>query len=159
MPPLFTLRRAELTDMDALVELRIALLREVRNLFPDISRTELTAVIEAHRHYFADQLPSGGYIGLVAEVDGKVIGTGGLVLLRRPPYKENLNGLEGYLMNVYTVPEWRGKGVATAIVSQILSMARRSGAKRVWLHAEPEATRIYEKAGFVSKSSEMEIFL
>ncbi len=159
MPSVFTLRRAELRDLDVLVEMRIALLREVGNLSGDSSQSELRSLVEAHRNYFRSNLATGQYIGFAAEVKGRIVGTGGLVLLERPPYKGNLTGLEGYLMNVYTVPEWRRKGIARALVEQILAGAKRFGAKRVWLHAEPDAKRIYEAAGFVSKSSEMEMFL
>ena len=155
----FTLRRAELRDLDVLVEMRIALLREVGNLSGDSSQSELRSLVEAHRNYFSSNLATGQYFGFAAEVEDRIVGTGGLVLLARPPYKGNLTGLEGYLMNVYTVPEWRRKGIATALVQQILAAAKRSGVKRVWLHAEPDAKRIYEAAGFVSKSAEMEMLL
>ncbi len=159
MPSDFTLRRTELRDLDALVEMRMGLLREVGNVSSDISQSELAAVTEAHRHYFGDSVATERYVGFVAEIDGRIVGTGGLVLLERPPYKGNLAGLEAYLMNVYTVPQWRGKGIATAIVRQIVNNAERFGAKRVWLHTEPGAQRLYEKAGFVSKNSEMEMLL
>jgi GNAT superfamily N-acetyltransferase len=157
MPPIFTLRRAERSDLEALVQMRIALLREVGNIGAESSPAELAAVVEAHRRYFSESIPFGKYLGVVVEAAGKPVGTVGLVLLERPPHRENLRGLEGYLMNVYTVPEWRGKGAATAMVDRILALAKQAGAKRVWLHTEPEARRIYEKAGFVAKNSEMEI--
>ena len=112
----FTVRRTELTDLDALVEMRIALLREVGNVSGDGGQSELAGLIEAHRQYFQENLATGRYVGFAADMDGTIVGTGGLVVLERPPYQGNLAGLEGYLMNVYTLPRCRGKGVATAIV-------------------------------------------
>jgi GNAT superfamily N-acetyltransferase len=158
MPPILTLRRAERSDLEALVQMRMALLREVGNIGAESGPGELAAVVEAHKRYFSESIPAGKYLGIAAQAEGKVVGTGGLVLLERPPYRGNLSGVEGYLMNIYTVPNWRGKGVASAVVDQILALAKQSEVKRVWLHAEPEARRIYEKAGFVAKTSEMEIF-
>jgi len=139
--------------------MRIALLREVGNITVDMSQHELTALIEAHRLYFTNNLPAGKYVGFVADADGRIVATGGLVFLERPPYNRNLTGLEAYVMSIYTVPEWRGIGVATAIMKELLAFARQASVKRVWLHAEPEAKQVYERAGFVCKNSEMEVLL
>ncbi|MBD2524509.1 GNAT family N-acetyltransferase [Nostoc sp. FACHB-133] len=32
----------------------------------------------------------------------------------------NLSGLEAYILNVYTIPMWRGQGIATALLKEII---------------------------------------
>jgi GNAT superfamily N-acetyltransferase len=154
---MFTIRRTDLSDLEALVRLRIALLREIGHITARTTEDELAALIEAHRQYFRDNLATGKYVGFAAVAQGRIVGNGGLVFLERPPYNGNLAGSEAYLMNMYTDPEWRQKGVAEGIVNRILPFAKEAGAKRIWLHSEPKAKRIYERAGFVPKSSEMEV--
>lgn len=52
---------------------------------------------------------------------------------------------------------WRGQGIVTALLKQIISFVRATEAKRLWLHTTEDGKRIYEKLGFVSTSKEMEM--
>ena len=57
----------------------------------------------------------------------------------------------GYLDNVATFPEARGRGMASAIVSHAIELARDSGAEHVGLFTDPDAlpvVRMYERLGF-----------
>jgi len=70
---------------------------------------------------------------------GRLIALGALVLLE---------GV-GYVDNVATEPEARGRGYASAITSRIVAEARAGGAETVFLLAEPEGPiRLYERIGF-----------
>jgi len=159
MPIPFTIRAAELRDIEALVEMRIELLRVAAALGvpANLSDAEWKAVGNAVRKYFSEALANGKHYGVVAEADGKLVACGGIVYMERPPYQGNFAGLEAYLMNMYTLPEWRGRGVGAAIVDALLKESRRAGAKRVSLDAEPHARRLYEKAGFHGNVEAMEI--
>jgi GNAT superfamily N-acetyltransferase len=54
---------------------------------------------------------------------------------------------EGYVLNMYTVPEFRKTGIGSAIVDAMLTHARRED-MRLCLIALDDARRIYERAGF-----------
>jgi len=155
----FKVRKAELRDVEALVRMRFELLHVAAALGvpKDLSESEWEAVREATRKYFTRALPAGGHCGVVAEAGGVVVGCGGIVFMERPPYQGNLTGREAYLMNMYTEPEWRGKGIGAAIVGELLRCAREAGAKRVSLDAEQNARRLYAKAGFHGNVEAMEI--
>jgi len=155
------IRRAEVRDIEALVRLRVELLHVAAALGAptNLSAAEWKVVETAIREYFARDLPTGKHCGVVAEANGKVVACGGIVFMERPPYQGNLAGLEAYLMNMYTLPEWRGKGAGAAIVAELLKHARAAGATRVLLDAEPNARRLYEKAGFHGNVEAMEILL
>ncbi|MBW4428008.1 MAG: GNAT family N-acetyltransferase [Nostoc desertorum CM1-VF14] len=60
-------------------------------------------------------------------------------------------------MNVYTIPMWRGQGIATALLKEIINFVRATEAKPLRLHATEDGKRIYEKLGLVLTSKEMEI--
>ncbi|MBN3890358.1 MAG: GNAT family N-acetyltransferase [Nostoc sp. JL31] len=151
---MFNLRQANLQDLEALIELRLELLREAGEIKGDSDTTNL---VEATRKYLGEKMPSGEFLAWVAEVDSQIVGTTGLVFFQRPPYNGNLSGLEAYFMNVYTIPMWRGQGIATALLKEIISFVRATEAKRLWLHATEDGKRVYEKLSFVSTAKEMEI--
>ncbi|WP_193196433.1 GNAT family N-acetyltransferase [Nostoc sp. MG11] len=151
---MFNLRQANLQDLEALVDLRLELLREVGDIKGD---TDTAALAQSTRNYFVEKMPQGEFLAWVAEVDNQIVATSGLVFFQRPPHNGNLSGLEAYVMNVYTVPPWRGKGIATALLKQINSFVRTTEAKRIWLHATQDGKRIYEKLSFASTTKEMEI--
>jgi GNAT superfamily N-acetyltransferase len=155
----FKIRRAELRDVEALVAMRFDLLHVAAALGvpTDLSEEEWEAVRVATRDYFTKSLASGTHCGVVAEADGCVVACGGIVFMERPPYQGNLEGREAYLMNMYTLPEWRGKGMGAAIVAELVKCAKEAGAKRVSLDAEPNARRLYGKAGFHENVEAMEI--
>jgi GNAT superfamily N-acetyltransferase len=157
----FTIRSAEVRDIEALVQLRLELLHVAAALDAptNLTEAEWKQVGNAIRDYFSGALPDGKHCGVVAEVEGKVIACGGLVFFERPPYQGNLAGLEAYLMNMYTLPEWRGKGAGTAILAELLKQARQAGVKRISLDAETKARRLYEAAGFHGNAEAMEIWL
>ncbi|HEY8597142.1 MAG TPA: GNAT family N-acetyltransferase, partial [Thermomicrobiales bacterium] len=90
---------------------------------------------------------------------GVAVGSGGLIFIQKPPLPSNTSGREGYLMNMYTAPSWRGRGVARGIVGTILAFAREAGVDTVRLHASVPGRPVYERAGFTATDSEMVITL
>ena len=62
-------------------------------------------------------------------------------------------------MNMYTLPEERGRGLATELLKRLLDDARELRIAVVVLHAMPKGRSIYLKAGFVPSESEMRLRL
>lgn len=145
------IRLATVDDLEALVQLRLALLREIGNL-NDADTTPLT---EATEQYLSQKL-SQGFTTWIADVDGKIIATSDVVIFERPPVEKNLLGLETYLMNIYTIPQYRGNSIAAALL-KLLAFVKKTGARRIWLHATKDGQHLYEKLGFVSTTTEMEL--
>ncbi len=148
------LRRAIPDDAEALSRLRLDLLREIGNLADDRQAGPLLAAIRA---YFAPRLIRGEFVAWVAEADGRLVATSGLVFFERPPDAGNLSGVDAYVMNMYTLPPWRGRGVATALLAELLRFAQASAAGGLRLHATEEGRPIYQRAGFRQTATEMEL--
>lgn len=89
----------------------------------------------------------------------KLVATGSLCLFTRIPYKENLSGLEGYILNIYTSPHVRKYGFANQILDNIIEFSLKNDIKRLWLNNSKQGTNLYLKRGFVKKENEMELFL
>ena len=108
--------------------------------------------------YFTAAIPSGEYVGWIAcsTDDGTPIAGAGLQirsLLPRPtlPGDGLLLGREGLVLNVYTAPSWRGRGVARQLMDTIIAWAAAdAGIVRLVLAASPAGRPLYEKMGFVA---------
>ncbi len=151
------IRRATAADVDALVELRTALFTEIGRLGPDPA--EVAWFRDANRAYLAESIPAGSFLAWVAEVDGRVVATSGLVLFPVPPQPENPGGLVAYVMNMYTRPGYRRRGIAKAVLEAILAHVKATTAGHVLLLTTPTGRGLYARAGFDLLSRAMELHL
>lgn len=147
------IRRATLDDIERLAQLRCALMREMGA----VAEEDVPALAEATRRYLAAELPAGGFHSwVVCDEAGTIIACSGLVFAQKPPSPSNLGGREAYVMNMYTVPAWRGRGLAAELLTVALACARVSGATQARLHATAQGRAIYERAGFAPVDNEMQ---
>src|SRR5436309_435460 len=93
------IRLATADDVESLVALRMAFLAEVSEADPADA-----ALLTALRRYFATVVPAGEFVAAIAEHDGQVVASSGLVYHCHPPSPANMAGCEAYVMNMYTVP-------------------------------------------------------
>jgi len=152
----FTLRRATVEDIDLLVELRDVMWREIAE---GMELGDVSEALGNTREYFEAAVPSGDYVCLLAESDDRVVGVGGMVVYRKPSQPLSPAGVEGYILNMLTVDKWRGKGVASAIMRELLAFAREAGAGLVWLRATEAGRHVYEKVGFAENPRYMQLKL
>lgn len=146
-----TIRRADMKDLEEVINLRLAFLREVK---PDAGELE-PAVLDSTRQYIAEKLPAGDFLVWLVEEQQQIIGTSGLVFFHRPPTFSCMSELHAYVLNMYTIPERRGQGVATMLLQHIIDYVKTTPASRITLHASEMGRPIYERLGFVASSSEM----
>jgi GNAT superfamily N-acetyltransferase len=140
-------RRANISDIEFLVDYRVRFLNELYN-HPEDDETEILR--KTLRQYFSEAIPSNNFIAWLAEYSGKIIGTSGMVMWRMPARYEGLeSGRLGYILNLYTVPEARRKGICTRLLNELIKEAKSLGLKYLHLHSSEEGRNIYRKAGFV----------
>ena len=148
--------RASEKDIEEIVCLRIALLKELGEI---TSIQEEQLVLSSTKKYFKETLSNNEFISYIAKSNGEAVGVSGIVFLKRPPYLENLNGIEAYILNMYTIPEHRGRGISKKLLESCIEECRNSGVKRVWLHTSDDGKGLYQKKGFTCKNNEMELFI
>jgi len=140
-------RRANINDIEFLVDYRVRFLNELYN-HPEDDENEILR--KALRQYFSEAIPSNNFIAWLAEYNGKIIGTSGMVVWRMPARYGGLeSGRLGYILNLYTVPEARRKGICTRLLNELIKEAKSLGLKYLHLHSSEEGRNIYRKAGFV----------
>jgi GNAT superfamily N-acetyltransferase len=109
-------------------------------------------------------LADGSYVGWLAiDAGGNVIaGAGVHIKLQLPRISHDHARIEDspvpLAVNVYTEPQWRGKGIARALMRELMRWASEQGTDRVVLHASDAGRPLYESLGFHS-TNEMRWFV
>lgn len=151
-----TVRRVGPADVDAWARLRVALMLSEDLLEPGDDGAALRATVAG---WLRERLDSPAFGAYVAEVDGRVVGSGGITVYDSPP-GPSPGAREAYIMSMYTEPEWRGRGVARAVLTALVSFARNAGGvSRVWLRASAVGRPLYLRAGFEPRDSYLQITL
>lgn len=143
-------RRATINDVETLVGYRIRFLKELGTQKGHIPQEAVTEILKKNlREYFSKAIPTKDFIALLAENNGKIIGTGTLVAWQRPPkYGRLESGWGGYILNLYTVPEARRRGICTRLLIELTKEAKSLGLKYLHLRATQDGISIYKRAGF-----------
>ena len=145
-PAQLHIRRAVRADLPIVLDLRLAFDRELLggDLPPDRVGPHRSQVAD----YLATHVDGETYRVFVAEDGGRIVGMGGLVVVDRPPHARSRRSGEGFIVNVYTLPRWRGNGVGRAIMEALVADARRLRLRRVYLRTSDEGRALYEGMGF-----------
>jgi len=125
--------------------------RQRRQMFLDAGQPDddrMAAMFEAFVPWVREHLVREKYIGWLAREDGKTAGGAGLWLMEFPPHFLQVDPVRAYLLNFYTAPEFRGRGLAKVLLKEAVDEAGRRGCEVVTLHASKFGRPIYEKNGF-----------
>lgn len=153
---MFFLRLATKDDIQQIVELRIKFIKEIRIDAPTDKMDEYREVMS---NYLKKEMSSGNFIAWLAVANNEIIATSGLITIQRQPQLWNMTGQEVYIMNMYTKPEWRRKGIGTAILEKLIEEARNRCIEAIKLHATPMGKTLYEKRGFKIGHPDMYLYL
>ena len=89
---------------------------------------------------------------LVAESDrGKVMGSSSLHII------EKINRKVGLIEDVVVFEKYRGKSVASTLVSQLISISKKEGCYKTILNTDSKTIPFYKKLGFTQKNLQLEI--
>ena len=89
---------------------------------------------------------------LVAESDrGQIMGSSSLHII------EKINRKVGLIEDVVVFKKYRGKSVASSLVSQLISISKKEGCYKTILNTDSKTKPFYEKLGFTQKNFQMEI--
>ena len=90
-------------------------------------------------------------IAFIAKDDNQIVSVAYLHIIEMPANSILLNGLYGEVLNVYTEPEYRGKGLCSQLIKNLIEYGKKRGLGRVDLSATKEGYPIYKKVGFFDK--------
>lgn len=138
---------ASKTDIKELIRLRIAYMIED---FGGISDYEQECMEKQLPDYFNRKLGSE-LVAFIAKDNNRIVSVAYLHIIEMPANSILLNGLYGDVLSVYTEPEYRGKGLCTQLIKNLIEYGKKRGLGRVDLSATKEGYPIYKRIGFVDK--------
>ncbi len=146
--------QASLKDAELLTSTRIQVLRAANRL-PD--STDMSDVAQQSKAYYEQALSDGSHAAYLVFDGERVVGAGGVSFFKVMPTYHNPTGKKAYIMNMYTDPEYRRRGIASRILDLLVSEARARGIDAISLEATDMGRPLYVKYGFVPMEHEMEL--
>lgn len=146
------IRKVGADQLEELTELRIKVLRAANKLS---GSADLSAVEKSSREYFRRGFETDSFSVYFAYEGERVVGCGGVSFYEVMPTCDYPDGSSAYIMNMYTDPEFRRRGIAYAILDVLISECRARKVGRITLEATDMGRPLYEKYGFVKLEHEM----
>lgn len=144
------IRKATIDDLNIIVKLRKQqLIDEGSNPIIDIDHDLET--------FFTNVITDESLYQLLAVENEEVIATGAIIYYPFPPSYINQSGERAYVTNIYTHPNFRGRGIAQQIISLLIKDAEVRDIKKIFLAASPLGKPVYKKLGFEEAHEWMEI--
>ena len=143
------IRKSTVEDIETLIRIRIDYLVADTGY---LTEEEKVVIISQLTEYYNKHI-NCDFIAILAEIDGKVVSAAFLVLVEKPANPAFMTGKTGTLLNVFTYPEYRRRGIAKVVVERLLDEAKQLGASCIDLSATVQGKPLYEKLGFTAGNS------
>lgn len=148
-------RRATISDLEILTLARVEFFADIHK---DMTEQEKLNIYEQNKIYFEETLIDNTFMAYLAFDGDLLVGTSGVNFYKTPPNPKNPTGKTAYISNMYTKPEYRGRGIAAKLFAMTAEEARKRGCGKVVLHATDMGRPIYEKYGFFIPNGAMEYY-
>jgi GNAT superfamily N-acetyltransferase len=123
-----------------------------RRMFEEMGYTDaqqLAALDQSSAEFFGQALMAGTYRAWYVEVKGAVVAGGGVLILPFQPGPRDPRPERPWIVNVFTEPAHRGKGLARVLMAEMVEWCRAQGFTVVSLHASDAGRPIYAGMGFL----------
>ena len=143
------IRKANVDDIEILMEIRLEMLRVVNDLSEEEEFDKV--LVDCSREYFLH----GDQTTVIAVDNGKAIGCASISYINRMPTFDHPTGKRAHLMNVYTNKAYRRQGIGRKMVEVLIEEAREKGCTEVSLDATEQGRFLYTQLGFTANESGM----
>lgn len=124
-----------------------------RHRYPDLDETH--PALANYANWLADALAQDVYRGWLYKQEGEAVAGIGLILLNWGPSKNDPSPIRARVVNVFTAPKARRRGLARSLLTHALDEAHHLGIRTVSLGTSEMAHDLYEEFGFQFYPSEM----
>ena len=143
-----TLRRATPDDAPTITAQRHQMFAD-NELTTEARYKEMDLTFEP---WVRERLTDGRYVGLFLEENTTILAACGIFYMDFPPHYLDPNPIRAYLLNFYTAPEARGRGLATQLLQHAVDECKKANVQVITLHASKFGKPIYEKFGFTQNN-------
>ena len=141
--------QANVTDVDELVELRVAYLTEDNG---ELDGDDETAIRDGLPSYYKAHLDHDLHAYVIRE-GGRITSCAFLIVVEKPMSPAFMSGRTGIVLNVYTRPDCRRRGYAKQVMKALLADADKLGLSVVELQATDDGYPLYLSVGFKDDES------
>lgn len=139
------IREIGTNEVDLLTTYRLAYLTEMQG---ERSEEYQISLKDELNQYFTEALAENRFFAFLAQQEDEILSFGAMVLKKIPGDFNQSMYLEGDILNMYTVPFARRKGISAMILQELLIEARNRGVSKVSLHTSKDGEKLYRKFGF-----------
>jgi len=141
------IRLATHGDIDVLVEMRRTFTFEDPEMSHATGHPEFEAECTA---FLAEAVSSGRWQVWVAELDAEIVAHVYVALIDKAPRPVRENTKIAYLTNVYTRPEFRGRGVGSLLIRRAQAAAREAHVELMIVWPADESVDFFKREGFAA---------
>ncbi len=146
---MITYRKARPSDIPTLIELRLGYMHETHE---DLEPHVFDEIAAQSKGYFQEHLNRDCVVYL-AEEDGRSAGCVFFLLINKPASPLFITGKTGTLMNVYTLPEFRRRGIGEKLVNMAIEDGKAWDLSYIELRATECGYPLYKKLNFIEDKS------
>ena len=142
-------------NVSLLVKYRMAYLAELKG---NATSAQDSATEQGLYLYFKEAIEQEQVFAFMAVLEGKgeaeavleaeVVSFGAMVVKKIPGDFDQPVYLEGDILNMYTLPAHRKKGISTLILKRLIEEAKKRGISKIALHTTKAGEKLYRKEGF-----------
>jgi GNAT superfamily N-acetyltransferase len=141
---------AQKSDIPQLTQLRIDFLKVGQ---PDMSEETEKTLKDNITAFFEKHLNKDSVVFIARDDSadaphGKIVSTAILNIFEKPANPSYIHGRVGEVNSVYTIPEYRRRGIALQIIKNLVEYSKENQIDRVDLKATKMGAPVYLKAGF-----------
>ena len=136
--------QANATDVDELVDLRVAYLAEDNG---KLDKGDEAAIQDGLPGYYRAHLGRDLHAYVIRE-GGRIASCALLIVIEKPMSPAFMSGRSGIVLNVYTRPDCRRRGYARQVMEALLADADKLGLSVVELQATDDGYPLYLSVGF-----------
>jgi len=141
--------KATTDDIDELIRLRFLYMKED---FGSVSERDESLMRRQLPDYYRRKLGKD-LVAFVARDGNKLVAAAYLLIIEKPASVLLPHGLMGEVLSVYTEEAYRGKGVCSQLIRDLIDHGRKIGLDRIDLMATKDGYGVYKKQGFEDKKS------
>jgi GNAT superfamily N-acetyltransferase len=152
--PAATIREATANDIPEI-------LRQRRRMYEDMHYTDpiaLDSMASLSSAYLKTAMANGSFRAWLAADGNRIVAGGAVIISPWPAHPYDLECRRATILNVYTDPEFRRRGIARQLMQTMIAWCKDEGFARVTLHASDDGRHLYESLGF-EPSNEMRLNL
>lgn len=136
--------KAALKDINMLTDLRVAYLQEDLGSIAD---ADLCAIKRSLPDYYEKHLNDDLQV-FVAKDGENIVSCAFLLIVEKPMSPSFITGKTGTVLNVYTKPEYRGRGCAKKLMTMMLEEAKACDISIIELKSTEDGYGLYKTVGF-----------